>query len=140
MTRGKKNVESGIAKLHRVATLQKLPGHGRFFCPDDAIHLAGHGKPFQEKNFLGVGFQRQAPGARCEGIAEYMVEVAMGIDESYGPQVFIPDKTCQRLSFCFRKTAGIENGAFACVVVHHVGVFCKRAEFESLYLRHVFFI
>ena len=138
MPGGKKNIESSVAKLDGIAALQKFPRHGRFFGPDDAIHLAGHGKTFQKKNFLGVRFQRQAPGACCECIAKNVVEVAMRIDEPHRPQVLFADKTCQRLSFGFCKATRIKNGAFARVVVYYIGVFCKRTEFKSLYLRHIF--
>lgn len=60
----------------------------------------------------------------------------MRVDQPNYPELFFSDKAAQDFPFLFRVTAGIKNYAFAALVVHEIGVFRKRIEFENLYLGH----
>jgi len=71
------------------------------------------------------------------GIAQHMVDVAVGIKQLGYLQFFFNDKCFQLLFFLFCVAPWINQSSCALLIVKQVGILLKRIESEELDMKHV---
>src|ERR1051326_940300 len=71
-----------------------------------------------------------------EFVAEYMIDVAMCIQQEHRLQVMGADKTCKLTALRFIITARIDNDALPALIRKHIGVFLERTERKMLNIYH----
>lgn len=73
-----------------------------------------------------------------ELVAEDVVDMAMGIDQAYRPQLFAADLVDQQLLFFPGVTTGVKDHAFSAFVIYYIGILLKRVEGQFNDLCHLF--
>lgn len=70
-------------------------------------------------------------------VAQYVVYVAMRIDQLYRSEAFAANEVAQLLLFCCSMTTGVNDNALMRLVVQDVGIFLKRIESKGANLEHL---
>jgi len=66
-----------------------------------------------------------------------MIKMAMGIEQLFGLQATLVNKTPQPVLFTIKITTGINDQATIGFIVQYIGIFLDRAEDKALDIPHV---
>ena len=117
------DLQPGVAKFDHFALLHEAARLRRKLRFGQAVHAAHLGYSLKDGQIVAVDFERQAVSIGYKGIAENVIEVAMGIEQSHGAQLSAGYFAGQFIAFADIVAAGVNDDALAGVIVDQISVF-----------------
>ena len=115
--------QPGMAKFDHFTFLHEAARLGRKLRFGQAVHAAHLGYCLEDGQIVAVNFERQAVSIGYKGIAENVIEVAMGIEQAHGAQLSAGYFAGQFIAFADIVAAGVNDDALAGVIVDQISVF-----------------